>query len=90
MSTLNNTDSTHRTSTLNPDLPYYRLHFKRFPLYLSFQKRRSLRDTSLRFSGRNLSSSSFDGKAMIQAAAATSYGADMGERWQGTFLTAEF
>ena len=55
--------------------------------YLSLQKRRSLRDTSLRFSGRNLSSSSFDGKALKEAG---DRGADAGERRQGTFLTAEF
>ena len=57
-------------------------------LYLSLQKRRSLRDTSLRFSGRNLSSSSFDGKALKEAG---DRGVDGGgERRQGTFLTAEF
>ena len=64
---------------------------------MSPQKRRSLRDTSLRFSGRNLSSSSFDGKA-IQAAAVTDVAGrgtataqqEGSERRQGAFLTAEF
>ena len=67
---------------------------------MSPQKRRSLRDTSLRFSGRNLSSSSFDGKAIKAAAVADTGGGtaaaagaaqrDVTERRGGAFLTAEF
>ena len=66
---------------------------------MSPQKRRSLRDTSLRFSGRNLSSSSFDGKAIKAAAVADTGGgtaaaprdaSHVSERREGAFLTAEF
>ena len=62
---------------------------------MSPQKRRSLRDTSLRFSGRNLSSSSFDGKAIKAATVAdpgggTAAAAGVAARREGAFLTAEF
>ena len=61
---------------------------------MSPQKRRSLRDTSLRFSGRNLSSSSFDGKAIKAATVVdpggTAAAAGVAARREGTFLTAEF
>ena len=43
ISTLNNTKFTHHKSTLNPDLPYNRLPYKRFLLYLCCHRPRPRR-----------------------------------------------